>query len=346
MYRRARALVLLAQGRTLEEIAIMAHKRYHPNRGLDDVRSAYLSKGGPFSLVRFEGKSRQEIKVGFNRMQRIAKSKRAILQRLWEDPAFASTVAEGARARITALNTDEEFRNAQLKSLMALHSNPDFARKRDERARSRINAINSDPAHQARALAQLEAINSDPENRRQAGIRGAAALAELRNQSWFVEKQAAAAGATMRRLHSDPRFIAWRDANITALNNDPEFTANRIAGIKRFWGAYRANKADMFQYSRAGHDEGTPVPIEPTSTEEQVDLMLSREAILEALMKLEPLHRVIVAECFGFEIRPPPELIFMAAHLTDSERQEIMERSFKILRGNERLRRFADELFS
>ncbi len=335
----ARPLALLARGLTVEEAAAELRRRYHPTVDLEKVKKVYFPPS-PIPIAQMEGKSKGEILETLRKLKLLTESARQRMRQLNQNPEFREANVERSRRTMERLNSDPEFAKASAargrRTLLELHKNPDFARVHAERASERMKRLHQDPIF-AKATAEYA-------RQTQARIGKNPKLAEARAERGRL---------AMKKLQAKPGFaeaLAERQRKrMTQLNRDPAFQAKILAGIARFWGAYRASKQsaleemgyDQAGFERQGGNEVRRIAVESATPEDLTVANEQHHAISTALSAFPLLHQTVVASHFDLDHPVPHEQIEAAQSLSQKQRKEILKNALTALRTNPTLKKIS-----
>ena len=84
--------------------------------------------------------------------------------------------------------------------------------------------------------------------------------------------------------------------------------------------------------------------MEPSSVEDELDAKNRALTLQSALAHLDPLTRTIITEQYGLGVESDPNMLFQASHLSQKERNALISQAFDILRKNDKLKKFLDDL--
>ena len=113
LFQRAKALVLLKQGKSMHEAVRILRQRYHLNETTEEVRNKYFPNTGSFATANLQGAEGQKIVSALEKM----KLTRERMRKLHQDPAFRKALDERSSERMRKLHQDPEFKKKLYKGL-------------------------------------------------------------------------------------------------------------------------------------------------------------------------------------------------------------------------------------
>jgi len=91
LFQRAKALVLLKQGKSMHEAVRILRQRYHLNETTEEVRNKYFPNTGSFATANLQGAEGQKIVSALEKM----KLTRERMRKLHQDPEFKKKLYKG-----------------------------------------------------------------------------------------------------------------------------------------------------------------------------------------------------------------------------------------------------------
>jgi len=177
VFKRARALVLFKNGKSVDEVVRILQKRYHPTRSVLEVKSKYFPSTGSYSISKLQGASREKILGSMRNMRSYAMR----MKKLQHAPVFARARLE----RLKVFNSDPVFVKANSERMRARHKDPVFAKAHSERARK----LNSNPVFARANSERMRLRNLDPVFAMANSKRGVLHMQKLNQDKEFKRKR-------------------------------------------------------------------------------------------------------------------------------------------------------------
>src|SRR3989344_3014667 len=94
LFQRAKSLVFIKRGNSVEQTIQLLQKRYHPSETLEEIRKKYFPKRGTFAIATLKGAKRQQIVNRLHMMKLSEQGTSERMRKLNQDPEFAKALKE------------------------------------------------------------------------------------------------------------------------------------------------------------------------------------------------------------------------------------------------------------
>ena len=320
------ALSMRLKGAEKAQIISAIRNRFYPNHPLETINKAYSP---------IKGWTRQVVRAVEN----------ATPQNKQKVFADAIRLAQKYSKTMHDQNGKLDFKANQKAGasnwLVLAHKEPGFKARTVQRGKTRARQLKADPVIEEKRIKNLKAKWREPDFRQAKENEARVQMTAFQSNKNFIKNRDAA----LKKLHSDPVFLAKLSAQMVEWNKNPVFRSNVLNGIKHYWAARKTDLRTELERRGISHgfeNDGENARIVAVTKNTPVSEIVVREEkdILRKILDKDvpALQREIILMKFGFEGELTDAAIAHKTGLSVTQVQSELASAITILSKNKELK--------